>query len=440
MAILIENGCVYIDKDNIIANGYVGITDGKIDFISSDRSDADNFIVKYGNGLERIDASNKVIISGLVNSHTHTPMVILRNYGSDRTLQDWLFNKIIPKEQLLSEDDVYWGSLAAQAEMIKSGTTAFADMYFYMDSIAKAVADSGMRANLCVPVLTNDWSSGKKVTKEIISQAKEYLRNWNNSNSGRIKTYVELHSTYLYDAAKLYNNIETAKEMNTGIHMHLHETIKEVTESVSEFGKEPIEMLEELGAFNVPVVAAHCVHMSETAMGIITKYNVNVAHNPTSNMKLASGFCPVPEFLRRGINVALGTDGCASNNNLNMFEEMHITALIHKGYTLNPTVLKAYEVITMATENGAKAIGFGDICGKLEVGRAADIIIVKLSGTHLTPLNDLESAIVYSMQGQDVDTVIVNGKILMKKRQFRYLDEELIMAKVRSIAKRIFNT
>jgi len=439
MALAIVNGDIYtgVDDGRIIKNGYIGINNQNIELVTEDSVEINNFIEKYKGSLETIDASGKIILPGLVNAHTHSAMTILRNYGSDRVLHDWLFNKIIPKEQLLTEDDVYWGTMAAQLEMVKSGTTAFADMYFNMDAVAKAIVDGGLRANIAAPPLSNDWSTGSRKTKSNISYAENFINKWNGACDDRITTYVELHSVYLYDTSMLNINVQIAKDKGVGIHIHLHETAKEVEDCITENGIRPIELLLQKGVFDVPVLAAHCVVMTDGDIQILKDKNVNVAHNPTSNLKLASGIAPVFKMLNNQINVALGTDGCASNNNLNLFEEMHLTALLHKGIEKDPTILNARQVIKMATQNGAKAIGFGETVGTIKAGMAADIIIVNCSEIHMTPVNDIEAAIVYSMQASDVETTIVNGKILMKNRIATILDEEMIKYKINSIANRL---
>ncbi|HNS71719.1 MAG TPA: amidohydrolase family protein, partial [bacterium] len=233
------------------------------------------------------------------------------------------------------------------------------------------------------------------------------------------------------DAAKI------AKDLGVGIQIHISETKREVEESLAKYGKTPLEICQECGILDVPVIAAHCVHLTDNDMDILKAYDVSVAHNPTSNLKLGSGIADVPKMLEKGINVTIGTDGPASNNNLNMFEEMHIGSLIHKGNSYNSKLVSASDVLKMTTTNGAKAIGFEGITGTLKKGAKADFIIIDTNKPHICPVNDPVAALVYSVQGSDVETVIVNGKILMEKGKITTIDEELVMAKVREISKRL---
>lgn len=266
-----------------------------------------------------------------------------------------------------------------------------------------------------------------------------YYKNWNNSASGRIKVYIEVHSVYLFDAESLRESAEIAKQLDTGIQIHVLETLREREESIKEYGMNSAEACAEYGIFDVPVIAAHCVHVSDSDMDILKSKGVNVAHNPTSNLKLGSGIARIPHLLEKGINVSIGTDGTASNNNLNMFEEMHIAALIHKGAGRNPLLVNAEQAIRMATLNGAAAAGFGDETGCIRAGMKADLILLDTDKPHFHPMGDPMSAIVYSAQGADVDTVIIDGNIVMENRQLKTIDEELVKRKVGEITKRIMN-
>jgi 5-methylthioadenosine/S-adenosylhomocysteine deaminase len=434
MNILLKNiGIMTVDETNsYIKNGNIGIRDNIIEFVENHAEHSQNFIAQ-----KIIDGTNKLVMPGLVNAHTHSPMTILRNCADDLPLEEWLFQNIIPKEALLTEEDVYWGALLGMMEMIKSGTTCFADMYLHMDEVAKAVLESGIRANLSKGPLVSGFR-GKPGISVDVEGCTQYFKEWDHQGDGRIKTCVEIHSVYLYDEPSLRETAALAKQMNAGIHIHILETAGEMKSSQEKYGMTSIEACEKFGIFDVPVFAAHCVHVSDRDLEIMKARSVNVVHNPSSNLKLGSGIAKIPEMLGLGLNVCLGTDGAASNNNLNMFEEMNLTALLHKGVRQNPLLINAGQVLRMATINGAKALNFESEIGTIEKGKKADLTILNLDKPHLCPLNNPMSAVVYASQGSDVDTVIVNGNILMENRELKTMDEERIQYQVRKIAGRIF--
>lgn len=434
MNILIRNVDVITcnDSNQVIKNAYLGIKNGYIDIIHTDEKNLNDFKAD-----RTIDGKNKLLMPGLVNAHTHCGMTILRNFANDLALEEWLFNNIFPAEAKLSPEDVYWGTLLGIAEMIRTGTTTFADMYLHMDTVAKAVTETGIRANLSKNPLKFD-TSGKGIIDEV-PLCFEYYKNWNNSANGRVKVYIEVHSVYLFNEESLRKSAQIAKELNTGIHIHILETLHEREESLKKYGMSAAEICMETGIFDVPVMAAHCVHLSPKDMEIIKEKNVNVVHNPSSNLKLGSGIAKIPEMLKRGINVSLGTDGAASNNNLNMVEEMHLAALLHKGVHMDPTCLNACDTLKMATLNGAKAAGFGNETGMIKEGMKADLILIDIDKPHICPVNDLVSAVVYSAQGADVDTVLIDGNIVMEKGELSTIDEEKVKYKVKEIARRVLN-
>lgn len=431
--ILIKNiDIITADKDNeFISNGQILISGGIIEFAGKGEIPENLLPDKI------IDGKNKLAMPGLINAHTHSGMTLLRNYANDLALEDWLYKKIFPAEARIEEEDIYWGTLLAIIEMIKSGTTCFADMYLHMDQTAKAVCESGIRANLSRSLLK--FSSDDRKPIDDSELCIKYHKDWHGRENGRLIVSLEVHSVYLFDLQSLKNAAELAKKLGIGIQIHILETVTERTESIKKYGMDSAEICAECGIFDVPTVAAHCVHMSENDYYILKSKNVSVAHNPTSNLKLGSGIANIPYMMKCGINVALGTDGTASNNNLNMFEEMHLAALIHKGYNMNPQLINAKQTINMATVNGAKAVGFGDSVGVIKNGMKADIIILDMDKPHLTPVNDPFSAVVYSAQASDVDTVIVDGRILMEGRRLINIDEELVKYKVREISKRLLN-
>lgn len=397
---VIENTNVYIEGDRIVHIGDVK-EDFKVDRI--------------------IDGRKKVAMPGLVNAHTHLAMSLLRNYADDLPLQDWLTKKIWPIEAKLTPEDVYWGSLLSMVEMIQSGTTTFCDMYFFMEEVGKATEESGMRG-----VLTRGIIEEKGLEKEKIDYTRKLYEGWNGRGNGRIRVMVAPHAPYTCSPAYLKELMDLAVELNTGIHIHLSETKKEVEDSFREYGKSPIKHVYELGLFKQSTIAAHCVHIDEEDMDILRANNVTAVYNPSSNLKLASGFAPVDKMLKKGINVALGTDGASSNNNLNMFEEIHIASIVNKAVNMDAVSVTAKDVLKMATINGARGLNWDKEIGSIEVNKKADIILIDMDKPHLYPLHNVISALAYSAQGSDVDTVIIDGNIVMEKREIKTLDVERI--------------
>jgi len=425
MKILIKNAFIVTCDGRIIKNGYIVITEDIITEVSDGEPPKD---VPY----DRImDAGRMMVMPGLVNSHTHTSMTLFRNYGGGLGLEDWLHKKIFPAEKKLRDMDIYHGTMLAAVEMIKSGTTAFADMYLDADQMAMAVIDSGLRANICqLPI--DPLGTGS-------SPVRGFYAKWGDGRYPRIKPYVLVHSAYLYGEDQLMLSAETAKELGIGIHTHLLETRSEYLEGIKKYGIDNAMEMEKCGIFDVPVIAAHCVHVTDEDISILKRYNVNVAHNPTSNLKLGSGVAPVHQMMEAGINVCLGTDGTASNNTLDMFEEIKLAAMLQKGINRDARLMTSEQVLQMATLNGAKALGFDYDLGAIRKGAKADIIMIDIDKPHFTPLNDPMEALVYCAHGSDVDTVIADGMILMEKRQLLSLDEEKILREIDSIAKRVIS-
>lgn len=436
MNILIEGiGILTGDPEKeYIRSADIGIRDGIIEFISEGSERPEEFKAD-----RIISGKNRIAMPGLVNAHTHSAMTIMRNAADDLPLHKWLFERIFPIEDRLTDDDVYWGTRLGAAEMIKSGTTAIADMYLHMDAAAKGIVDTGMKVNLSISPLEFHSEKGILEARDMFDDCRRYFREWNGTEDGRIKVYIEVHSTYLFDPASLKRASELAADLGTGIHIHLLETIKERDESFEKYGKSPVEICAETGIFDVPVIGAHLVHVSDEDIAILKKYGVSSAHNPSSNLKLGSGISPVGKMLNAGVNVALGTDGAASNNNLNMFEEMHLAAMIHKGAGYDPELVTARQAFRMATANGSLAVGFGNDSGAIKPGLKADMILLDIDKPHLCPLNDPYSAVVYSAQAADVDTVIVDGRILMENRELKTIDEERVKYEVNRISQRLLN-
>lgn len=416
------------DRNMVIHNGFIGVSDKKICFAAEKLPENVSF-------EKELDGKGRLALPGLVNSHSHSAMTLMRNYADDIALESWLFDNIFPIEAKLTDRDVYWGTMLGIAEMLKSGVTAFADMYMFMDEVARAVTETGIKANLCKsPVQFFEGGELKRLDKS--QGTVDYYNQYHNSADGRIKVFVEIHSTYMFNEQTLTNAASLAKQLNTGIHIHILETATEVESSKRDYGMTSVEICEKTGVLDVPVLAAHCVHLTDSDLEIMRKKGCSIAHNPSSNLKLGSGIARVPEMISRGINVCLGTDGAASNNNLNMFEEMNLAALLHKGVAMDPQLMKADTVLKMGTCNGAKAIGFDDT-GKISEGMKADIILIDTDKPHFYPKNNPMSTAVYSAQASDVDTVIIDGNIVMQNREFTGIDEEKIKYEVHSLSKRL---
>ena len=431
MDILIKNANVLtcVDNNNVIKNACIAINDGIIEFVGN------NYDVDETKFKKIIDAKNKIVMPGLVNSHTHAGMTIFRNFASDIPLEEWLFKKIFPVEAKFTKEDVYFGTMLGVAEMIKGGTTTFADMYYHMDNVAQIVEQTGIRANLSKSVLSLNQDGVGSISKDL-DGTRDYFNRWNNSCNGRIKVYIEIHSAYIYDEPSMAQTCELAKELNTGIHIHVAETKNEQKICQEKYGMDVVSILDKCGVFDVPVLAAHCVHLTDDNIELLRNKNVSVSHNITSNLKLGSGIARIPYMHDRGINIALGTDGCASNDNLNMFEEMHLTALVHKGVLCDSTVIPAKDVLKMATVNGAKALGFSNL-GTIQNGAKADIIILDTDNVYNVPNGDIVLSLTYSAQAGDVNTVIVDGKILMENKELLTIDEERIKYQIQKVRKRL---
>ncbi len=359
-----------------------------------------------------IDGSDRLAVPGLVNTHTHAAMTLLRGYADDMILQDWLSQKIWPLEAHLTGDDVYAGTRLACLEMIKSGTVAFNDMYFFMDRAAEAADEMGMRATLAYGFI--DLSIPEKREAEI-KATETLVRHIQSLNNPRIRAAVGPHSVYTVSPEGLSWCAEYAKDQDIGIHVHLSETEKEVVDCVAQFGKRPAALLDGCGCLTPRTVAAHCCWLDEAECRLLGQRGVSASHNPASNMKLAVNRAMPYHWLKAsGANVCLGTDGCSSNNNLDMLEEMKFAALLQKFAWNSPTLLPAGEAVTMASAAGARALGTGP--GTLTVGAPADIVLVDARAVCTTPLYHPDSNIVYACNGSAVMTVLCQGRVLMHER------------------------
>ena len=382
-----------------------------------------------------IDAEGKILLPGLINTHTHLSMTLFRGLADDLSLDSWLNDHIWPMEANLNGDYCYIGALLGAVELIKSGTTTFSDMYFYMEDVARAVDDAGIRAVLSYGMI--DFGDAERREAEI-KENMALFEACNGMADGRIKVFFGPHSPYTASEELLIKVRELADEHNIGIHIHVSETQKEINDSLDEKGLRPFEYLEKIGFLGPDVVAAHCVWLSDEEIEIIKKHDVKVSHNPCSNMKLASGIAPVSKLIENDICVSIGTDGASSNNNLDLIEELKTASLLQKVSTLDPKVLTSDEAIEMATIKGAETLGLSDEIGSIEVGKKADIILIDTNSANMVPdSSSLSSNVIYSANGSNVDTTICNGKILMENKKLTILDEDEIYARAKQAIKEL---
>lgn len=379
-----------------------------------------------------IEGKDRLAIPGLINCHTHSYMSFMRNVADDLSFMDWLFGTIDPIEQKMTDEDTYWGACLAIIEMMKSGTTCFNDMQMNIHQTTRAVKESGMRAVICRGLVGSGDDEGGQMRLRQAFEERDAAR-----DCDRLSFMLGPHAPYTCDEGYMRIVSEEAKKNHMRIHVHLSESESEIQQIKEKYGCSPIEMAERNGLFDVPAIAAHCVQITESDMEILKAKGVSVVTNPASNMKLGNGFAPVPEMLEKGINVCIGTDGAASNNSLNLFHEMSLLALIHKGVKKTPQCISAAQNFRIATINGAKALGLSEEIGSLEVGKKADIAILNLNTPSLTPRNNLLAGLSYSANGSEVETVIIDGKITMENRRVLTMDEEVVYEKVNAIITRM---
>lgn len=381
-----------------------------------------------------LDARGGIIMPGLINTHTHAAMTCFRGLADDLQLMSWLNDHIFPAEAKLDDQKVYQGSLLACAEMIMSGTTCFCDMYLFEDAVARAAKAAGMRA-VVGEVLYDFDSPNYGPIEKGFEYTRRLIDTW--QADPLVTIAVEPHSTYLCAPELLKEAFELTQSFSLPLVIHLAESKSEVAQIKKRYGRTPVEHLAGLGILAPNVLACHCVRLTENDIGLLQRFDVKVAHNAESNMKLASGVAPIPKLLNKGICVGLGTDGCASNNNLDLFLEMDTVAKVHKARTLDPTTMDALTVLKMATIQGAKALGLGQRIGSLEAGKKADLIIIDTDKPHLTPMYSPVSHLVYAAVGSDVCTSIINGTVVMENRELKTMDVRNVIDEVNKIAKEI---
>ncbi|MET3289469.1 UNVERIFIED_CONTAM: 5-methylthioadenosine/S-adenosylhomocysteine deaminase [Brevibacillus sp. OAP136] len=412
-------------QNEVIFDGAIAYENGKLTYVGPTPTD-------LGSYDEVIDAKGKYIMPGLVNTHGHLGMSLLRGYSDDTPLQQWLEEKMWPLEGQFTGEHVKWGSSLSIIEMIRTGTTTFVDMYDHMDEVAKLVVETGQRAALCRGMI---GLCSEEERKQKLADSVAFSREWHNQADGRITVMMAPHAPYTCSPEFIQQILDKAEELNLPMHIHMSETQWEVAQNVQDYGVRPVAHLENLGVFNRPTLVAHAVHLTDEEIDILAKYDVKVSHNIVSNLKLASGVAPVPKMLEKGVSVSLGTDSTASNNNLNLFEELKLAAILHKGVTFDPIVVPAEVALRMATINGADGVFQKDQLGSLEVGKAADFIMLDANQAHYHPAHNPISHVVYAGNGRDVTDTVVAGKFLMRNRELLTIDEERAIFE----ANRMFN-
>lgn len=405
-------------SDKPVIDGYMVIDNDLITYIGEEPPMLEEDIPSF-------DGSRLLFLPGLVNTHGHAAMSLLRGYGDDLSLQVWLQEKMWPMEGKFTGDDVYWGTALSVLEMLKGGTTTFLDMYDHMGRVAEVTEASGIRAVLMRGVI---GLCPPEVQDQKLAEAVAFAKEWHGKANGRITAMMSPHSPYTCPPDYIEKFVQAAHDLDLPIHTHMSETRREVEQNVTDYGLRPVAHLEKLGVFTRPSLVAHGVHLTDEEIEILARHQVGVAHNPGSNLKLASGVARVPELLKAGVTVSLGTDGPASNNNLDMFEEMRLAALIHKGVSGDPTAVPAAEALLMGTEYGAKSVFLNQV-GRLAPGMKADFIAIDIDQPHLLPHTDLISHSVYSASAKDVEHVWVDGKQVVQHGKCLTLDEEEIRRK-----------
>ena len=422
---IIKNGAILVKEDKIFDIGY-----------------ATQVERKYKSEIGKtIEGENLVAMPGLINTHTHVAMTLLRGYADDMPLEKWWLEKVFPFEAKLTGEDIYWGTLLGEIEMIKSGTTCFADFYFFADKIAQAVSELGMRANIGIPVLdfkTPEFKTPDEaleavprlVAGGVPPRARGGTTPAESKTDNLIQFSIAPHMAQTTSLKTYKKCKQTADKYKLLLQTHLAETKREVEYSIKDYRGTPVEVLVKNQILDKNSIVAHACHLTDTDIKLLAKNKVNISHCPVSNMKLASGIMPLNKLQKAGINIALGTDGACSNNNLDMFEEMKTAALLHKVSNSDPTIANAQTILDMATINGAKALGIEKQIGSLEKSKKADIIIIDFNKPHLTPCYNPISHLVYSVSGSDVDSAIINGKIVMEKRKILAINEVKVLKNI----------
>ena len=417
-----------MDRDNrVIGDGFVCIQGEKISHIG-EKKDCPVQAKKI------IDARGGLILPGLINGHTHAAMTLFRGLADDLPLMEWLNHYIFPVESRMDGDFVYTGTMLACAEMIMGGTTTFCDMYLFEDHVAQAASEAGMRC-LVGEVLYDFPSPNYGPVEKGLEYTESLIQKW--QGNPLVSVAVEPHALFTCSPNLLIEANQLALDHHVPLIIHVAETLSEIEQIKKAYEKRPIEHLHDLGLLGPYLIADHCVYLNQSEIDMIAEAGVKVVHNPESNMKLASGVAPVPEMMARGITIGLGTDGCASNNNLDLLTEMDTAAKLHKVYRRDPSSMNALTVLKMATSEGARALGIDKITGSIETGKRGDIIVINTDKPHLTPMYNPVSHIVYAARGTDVIHSIINGSVVMENRNLQKISLEEIMAKAKEKASNV---
>jgi 5-methylthioadenosine/S-adenosylhomocysteine deaminase len=421
--LLIVGGTVVTmdERKTVFEDGAVAIKDGKIALVGTRATVTKNLRAK-----QTIDAKGKIVIPGLINTHTHVPMSLFRGIADDLDLQEWLTKYIFPAEaKNVTEDFVRAGTQLGLAEMIRGGTTTYCDMYYFEDAIADETFRAGVRGVLGETIIDFPVADNK-THEEAMNYTEKYINKW--KNNSLITPALAPHAPYTVSTEHLQNVKRLSDKTNAPIVIHVSETKKEVEDSLADKNKKlrPFEYLAKINFLNNRVIAAHTVHINDKEIDLIKKFGVGSAHCPQSNMKLASGVAPIPQMLLKDVSVGLGTDGAASNNDLSLWEEMDSAAKLHKVFSGDPKVVSAEQAFEMATSRGARALHLENLIGSLETGKRADIVIVDSNELNQTPFYNIYSSLVYATKANDVRTVVVDGKVIMLNRRLLTLDENVI--------------
>ncbi|NOQ55405.1 MAG: amidohydrolase family protein [Nanohaloarchaea archaeon] len=428
MELLLKNCAQVLTQDktrNILKDTDILIKDGIIKELGKNLSTAGKII----------DCKDKLVMPGLINTHNHLAMSLFKGYGDDMPLDRWLQEKIWPAEAKLDDGSVRYGTLFALMEMIKTGTTCFSDMYLSSGAVLSAARSTDIRGFVAYGMI--DLGNPEKTESEI-KEANLFLKNFKSDKTGLIRPMLGPHSPYTCSRDLLEKTKKLARKNNLQIHIHVSETQKEIDDSIKAKGMRPVEYLNDIGFLDKNTIMAHACHLSEDEIALIKKSGARISHNPTSNMKLATGGAmPLKELMDAKIPVGLGTDGSASNNSLDLMGEMKVCALLHKFADNDPETASAQTVLDLATIGGAKVLGLEDKIGSIEIGKQADIILIDLNDTTMIPDHNSVSNIVYSATGSCVDTTIVNGKILMENKILTTIDQKTVIEKVKEFASKI---
>ncbi|MGB9693605.1 MAG: amidohydrolase [Fervidobacterium sp.] len=426
--ILIENATIItLQSEKVLKNSDLVISGDKIIYIGPKKS--------YQFTFEKtIDGTDFIVMPGFANTHSHLAMTFFRGYGNDLPLKKWLFNYIFPVEEMLTEEHVYFGTLIACIESIRTGTTTLSDFYMMPEKSIKAIKEAGLRANVGYA-----FASKPGLNRITLKKAEKFFNDFNGIENNRILASLAPHATYTCTNTLLSETSKLAQNIGALIQIHLHETREEVEDYKKKNGKTPILKLDEIGFFNAKVLASHCVHITDEETKALKDNKVGVSVNPQSNLKLGSGIPKIHNLLREGVKLSIGTDGPSSNNNLSVLEDLRLTSLLAKGLSENPEVLNSFEALKIGTINGEENLGFKDV-GVLKEGYKADLIMINKKKTNFMPETDYLSHVVYSMFPADVDYVFVDGKLIMEMGKILTLDEEILKKEFIKLSKELYKS